>query len=66
MDGDISFWVADECNPVLGQECTLEKEETHAHLVRAGKTRELEDWDKFDVYSQYEHCKVQKQIVQTR
>ena len=38
----------------------------HADLGRAGRLRELEAWEKFDVYSPHEACKEQKQIAQTR
>ena len=38
----------------------------HADLGRAGRLRELEAWEKFNVYSPHEACKEQKQIAQTR
>ena len=38
----------------------------NADLGRAGRLRELEAWEKFDVYSPHEACKEQKQIAQTR
>ena len=66
VDGAISAWVADEFNRVSGQELTPEGKEIHADSVEAGKLRELEDWEKSDVFSPHEARKVQKQIVQTR
>ena len=66
MDGAISAWVADERNRILGQELTPREEDMHADLVKAGKSRELEAWEEFDVFSPREAGKVQKQIVPTR
>ena len=65
IGGAISAWVADERNRVLGQEITLEEEEMHTDLVRAGKLRELEAWMKFDVFPHLEACDVRKRVVQS-
>ena len=66
VDGAISAWVADECNRISGQDLTPEEEEVHADSVEAGKLREPEEWEKFDVSPPHEACKVKKQIAQTR
>ena len=66
VDGAISAWVADECDRILNQELTPEEKDMHADSVTAGKSRELEPWEKFDAFPPREAGKVQKQIVQTR
>ena len=58
--------MADERNRISGQELTPEEEARRADLAQAGKSRELEAWEKFDVSSPREVGEEQKQIVQTR
>ena len=64
-DGAISVRVADERNRILGQELTPEEEEVRADLVEAGKLRELEAWENFNVFSPQEAYE-KTQIAQAR
>ena len=66
VDGAISAWVADGRSSISRRELTREKSELRADSVEAGKPRELEAWEKFDVFSPHEARNVQRQIAHAR
>ena len=49
MEAAPSAWIADECNRVLGEELTEEKEKAHSDLVREAKGRGLGARKSFEV-----------------
>ena len=51
---------------MLGQELLPAKEEQHAELAQSTKLKELDAWQKFDVFELELQCAVSKQLAQTR
>ena len=66
MEAAFTAWVAQICERPSGQELSVDEERRFAAEVDAAKTRELDAWGKFQVFSPVLSGKVTKDVVDTR
>ena len=66
VESAISAWAAFACGKALGQELSAQEEHLHAGLVASAKTKDLDAWGKFKIFTLVCSSSLPKSSVDSR